>query len=271
MQADESTKGIIDALAAFQDEIGKVIKDASNPFHKSNYATLGAVWAAITPVLRLHGLVVAQQPIVLGENLLPALRTTLFHLESGQTFQGDMLLQAIKVDPQSQGAALTYARRYALVTILGLLTEEDDDGNVASGKGRRDTPAASVDSGVTPTTSSTPLDANVEPPATPTHKSRKPTAKQTAIQQRNKEWTALHTAIGDAEAEAAGRPTPSQNNMLWALMKGHGIEDKHVWASEALGRRVESFTDLTGTEVGALITLLKVAEPIGDRYQGKEA
>lgn len=39
-----------------------------------------------------------------------------------------------KADPQGAGSAITYARRYALVSMLGLNVDEDDDGNHASNK-----------------------------------------------------------------------------------------------------------------------------------------
>jgi len=43
------------------------------------------------------------------------------------------ILNPVKNDPQSIGSAITYARRYSISTMLGLV-QSDDDGNAASGK-----------------------------------------------------------------------------------------------------------------------------------------
>jgi hypothetical protein len=61
----------------------------------------------------------------------------LVHGESGEQMEGTMLLQAAKNDPQGQGSAITYAKRYALMALCGLSADEDDDGNKASQPPRR--------------------------------------------------------------------------------------------------------------------------------------
>jgi uncharacterized protein (DUF3820 family) len=61
----------------------------------------------------------------------PALETRLIHAESGEQITSHMPLVLTKQDPQSQGSALTYARRYALLAILGLVGDEDDDASRA--------------------------------------------------------------------------------------------------------------------------------------------
>ena len=43
-----------------------------------------------------------------------------------------MILHLPKSDPQGQGSAVTYARRYSYMSVLGLVADEDDDGNKAS-------------------------------------------------------------------------------------------------------------------------------------------
>lgn len=101
-------------------------KDADNPFFKSSYVTLDNILSAIKEPLKEAGLTFVQIPV--GEGL----RTILIDIESGESLEGTFTLMPAKNDPQGQGSAITYARRYALSAILGLSTEEDDDGNKAS-------------------------------------------------------------------------------------------------------------------------------------------
>jgi hypothetical protein len=55
----------------------------------------------------------------------------MFVHESGETiYSGQLHVPAAKQDPQGYGSALTYARRYSLMTACGI-APEDDDGNAA--------------------------------------------------------------------------------------------------------------------------------------------
>jgi len=117
------------ALVAAQAEFSAVPKTAENPFFHSKYADLASVVKAAQPVLAKHGLAVSQHPTVVdGE---PSLTTYLLH-SSGQSLQSTMRLCAAKHDPQGQGAAITYARRFAYQAVLGLVADDDDDGNRAT-------------------------------------------------------------------------------------------------------------------------------------------
>jgi len=87
--------------------------------------------------LAKHGLAVTQgisfqQGFSDNANVLhDTLTTTLIH-KSGQWIESEMQLHLPKQDPQGQGSAVTYARRYAYMAILGLVADDDDDGNSAS-------------------------------------------------------------------------------------------------------------------------------------------
>lgn len=122
------------ALIAFQGEVGLVAKDAENPFFGSKYADLPAVKAAAQPILTRHGLAVTQEPgyMVVTDRVYDTLKTTLLH-RSGASRSSTMVLRT-KAAPtaQEQGAAITYAKRYAFMAVLGLVADEDDDGNKAS-------------------------------------------------------------------------------------------------------------------------------------------
>ena len=117
------------ALVAAQAEFSAVPKTADNPFFKSKYADLATVILHTQPILAKHGLAVSQHPTVVdGES---ALTTYLLH-SSGQQLASTMQLCAAKNDPQGQGAAITYARRFAYMAVLGLVADADDDGNAAT-------------------------------------------------------------------------------------------------------------------------------------------
>ena len=117
------------ALLHFQAEAPPIHLDATNPHFHSKFASLGNVVSAVRPVLNKHGLVYAQFPTNIDG--APALETMLIHAESGEDIAAVTPLILAKSDPQGYGSALTYARRYALLSILGLVGDEDDDANAA--------------------------------------------------------------------------------------------------------------------------------------------
>jgi len=120
-------KNIGKALMKFHEEMGVIYKTETNPFFKSKYADLATILTAIKIPLTKAGLTFVQIPT--GEN---ELRTILIHPESGETIEGTFKMTPSKNDPQGQGSVITYQKRYALSAILGLNTEQDDDGNKAS-------------------------------------------------------------------------------------------------------------------------------------------
>lgn len=118
-----------EALVKVQGTIKTAVKDATNPAFRSKYADLGAVWEAVKPALQANGFVVVQSPNFEGDIMW--LETTLLHV-SGERMTGRYPLRPSKQDPQGFGSALTYARRYSLSSMLGVVADEDDDGNAAS-------------------------------------------------------------------------------------------------------------------------------------------
>lgn len=103
-------------------------KDKVNPHFKSKYADIASVIDAIKPVL-------AEQDLGFTQHSQPSedgvIVETVLHHASGETLSmGSLYVPANKRDPQGFGSALTYARRYALMTAFGV-PAEDDDGNAA--------------------------------------------------------------------------------------------------------------------------------------------
>lgn len=126
MERSESIKELAAALAAFQAEVENVKKDSTNPFFKSKYASLENIIDTVRPFLAKHGLAFSQLPS--GEN---ELSTTLIH-KSGEWLSATAKINPKDTSPQAQGSAITYMRRYALSALLGLATEDDDDGNAGT-------------------------------------------------------------------------------------------------------------------------------------------
>jgi hypothetical protein len=101
--------------------------DSVNPAFKSKYASLESVLTAIKPVLAKHGLAVLQMPLEDGK-----LRNVVIH-EAGGRFVWTSRVPSKGDRPHDIGSALTYARRYSLVSLFGIVGDPDDDGNASSG------------------------------------------------------------------------------------------------------------------------------------------
>lgn len=131
MSKSEQIDQLAIALAAAQGEMRPAMKDADNPYFKSKYADLASVWEACRAPLAKNGLSVSQLTAVIDGVLF--LETLLMH-KSGQWVSGLYPIRAENEKPQTLGSAITYARRYALSSCVGVSTD-DDDGNKASGIG----------------------------------------------------------------------------------------------------------------------------------------
>lgn len=132
---------LLPALIAAKSDFGKVIKDAVNPHFRNKYAELGTVLDAVEPALLKNKLLLVQVPI--SRDGRTGVVTTLFH-EGGQFIRGELLLQPAKGDPQAAGSAITYARRYAALSVCGVAPEDDDGEASAHGHeqdNRREPPA----------------------------------------------------------------------------------------------------------------------------------
>jgi len=130
MQKSESIKELTGALNAFQASMPEIKKNATNPFYKNKYADLAAIWEAIREPLTAQGLSVSQVTESDGDRNY--IETILMHL-TGQWISGSYHLTPAKInDPQAMGSAMTYARRYTLSAMLGIVADDDDDGQGAT-------------------------------------------------------------------------------------------------------------------------------------------
>lgn len=117
------------ALIKVQGQLQPALKDANNPFTKSKYATLNSVMDSCRDALLSNGIWLCQYPVPAEPGYL-GLVTKLTHAESGQWQASLAVVPLPKADPQGVGISMTYMRRYALSAMLGIVTEEDTDGEV---------------------------------------------------------------------------------------------------------------------------------------------
>lgn len=125
-------KDIASALAKAQGQIKTAIKDTKGQIGQNRtykYADLGSVFDACKKALNDNGISIVQRTDFNGPEIW--LETMLLHT-SGDVIMGRYPLRPTQDTPQAYGSALTYARRYALSAMVGVVADEDDDGASAS-------------------------------------------------------------------------------------------------------------------------------------------
>jgi hypothetical protein len=131
MNTSPTITKIAAALVQAQSEMGNATKDAINPFFKKTYADLNAIREAVLPVLNRNGICAIQPTIVIDG--CDFVETILLH-NSGEFISSLTRIVVDKVnDAQRHGSGLSYARRYALQSIVNI-GAEDDDANKAVAK-----------------------------------------------------------------------------------------------------------------------------------------
>jgi hypothetical protein len=124
------TKAIVAAMLAVQTGMKAAVKDAKNPAFKSTYADLASVWEACRDALKAAKVLVSQD-VTSDENGVSI--ATRFTHESTQWMEfGPLFIPLAKKDAQAVGSAVSYGRRYSLSAALGIIAEDDDDGNSAT-------------------------------------------------------------------------------------------------------------------------------------------
>jgi len=129
MITSEKIDELAKALNKVQSELQSAKNDAVNPFFKSKYATFGSVWDVVRDPMVKNGLCLTQNALSCPEGVSVVSR--LIH-ESGQYIEyGPLIVPMAKKDAHATGSGISYAKRYALVAIFGVVTDDDDDGNAA--------------------------------------------------------------------------------------------------------------------------------------------
>lgn len=128
---EKTEKNIYSELLEVQKKVNWIVlKDSDNPYFKSKYASLTNVMQAVRPLLLEHDILMLQ--FTHNELDKVGVETRLYHVPSQTEIKNLLLLPAVKQDAQALGSAITYARRYSIAPLLGLVADEDDDGNAAS-------------------------------------------------------------------------------------------------------------------------------------------
>lgn len=118
------------ALAKAQGAVKHALKDSRNEHFKSNYADLSSVWEACREALSANGISVTQWPCHAEDSRLHLVTRLAC---AGQWMQAHMSMPLSKPDAHGYGSAVTYARRFALASAVGIAAD-DDDGNDAAAK-----------------------------------------------------------------------------------------------------------------------------------------
>src|SRR6185437_6559691 len=127
---------IATALAKAQLDMSNPKFDTTNPFFKNKYVSLAAVRDAVVPVLSKHGIALTQD-LCAAEGAVSCI-TILTHASGQQMRFGPYALPVSKQDAQGYGSASTYARRYHLMAVAGVVGDADDDAETAVGRGTND-------------------------------------------------------------------------------------------------------------------------------------
>lgn len=125
----EHINHIQDFMAA-QSSLEAAIKNAANPFLKNKYADIQEVLDKVKTAFHAHNYIIVQEGG--ADEHGEFIDTKLVHTTSNQ-FNCKVYLQYKKGDMQSLGGAITYARRYGLLSVTGIPVD-DDDGTTAIGK-----------------------------------------------------------------------------------------------------------------------------------------
>lgn len=252
---------LAEALAKFQAEVPVVPKKQTAKIqtdrgrdYSYTYADLADITAAAMPILAKHGLSFTALPTSRGDRP-PVLRGVLLHT-SGQRVTGELPITGRT--PQEIGSSLTYGRRYLFGCLTGVVTDDDEDGQLATRAAKRGGagPEAPVP---------------VAPPAPPIQ--RRPRARPGPTTEAPRESPhgppgPLASEAGHESENKAG-PTDAQRRALFGAVGKYlgpkaGRDERLAFCSRILGRPVASSTDLDAGEVAQLLDWLEAPQPTPD-------
>ncbi|PKL41667.1 MAG: hypothetical protein CVV41_18110 [Candidatus Riflebacteria bacterium HGW-Riflebacteria-1] len=131
MERSETIGKLSEALAKAQGEMKPASFDAQNLHFRNKYATLASIMDACRSALSQNQIAVVQGTSVIEDRVI--VTTMLIHA-SGEFISDQLSMNIIKDSPQAIGSAITYARRYSLASLAGVVSDEDDDAEAAMPK-----------------------------------------------------------------------------------------------------------------------------------------
>lgn len=143
MNKSESIKELATALAKFQGEITNplnsatvTVKTKTGGTYNYSYAPLDEILKLVRPLLAKNELSIVQAPYD-NEGKI-SISTTLLHSSGEYVEYPPLSLKTADLSPQSAGSVITYARRYAISAILGIASDDDNDGKDGADLGQDD-------------------------------------------------------------------------------------------------------------------------------------
>lgn len=129
MEQSETINQLATALAKAQGSFETAAKSKVNTHLSTSYSTLFDIWNVVRGPLSTNGLSVVQWPS-LADNVV-IVTTQLMH-ESGEWMRDSMFMPMPPPNAKLQlqqvyGSVVSYAKRYALGALLGVVSEADDD------------------------------------------------------------------------------------------------------------------------------------------------
>ena len=122
MNTSESTSKIYPAFAKAQGTMTNVARKSKG--HNYKYADLAAVMDTVRGPLADNGLAVIQAPVNTDSQMI-GVQTRIIHT-SGEWIESELFIPVVAWNPQGVGSAITYAKRYSLMSLMGLPSEDDD-------------------------------------------------------------------------------------------------------------------------------------------------
>lgn len=222
-ETSASTDQLDLALAAAQGAFDAAPKDRENPHFRSKYADLASVWGACRSALHKNKVSVTQWVLELNGAARVKILTRLAHQGQWMQATASIPVSADKsgnITAQAVGSAITYLRRYSLAAALGVVADDDDDGNHASAPAL--VPMAPVLRRV-PVESQTPVPVEQFPD------SQKPISrtalkfgqhKDTPFFQKPISFWVSYLATCQMKAKAAGPEVPAELTETIAILQG---------------------------------------------------
>ena len=133
---DEQVAEMFADYAKYFSEVSNPWNTMTNAFLKNKYAPLNEILNTVRPVLAENGFSIIQTPKI-DEKGEVMVQTLLLHKSGAMMAFPSLKSKAVKADIQGIGAAITYLRRFSVSAVLGIASEDDDDGESNSSKGKK--------------------------------------------------------------------------------------------------------------------------------------
>ena len=130
-KSSESTVELDKAMYKFHQQLKQPKMSGENPFLKNKYATLADIDDSLRKAFEGTGLSYSQDARTDIANGIVSVVTTIHHESGEYRSYGPFELKPAKADVQGYGGAVTYAKRYAVSAVFGIVADPDDDGESA--------------------------------------------------------------------------------------------------------------------------------------------